>query len=237
MNAVEISGLYFKYDDSDRDIISGINISIARGEIISVLGLSGCGKSTFCYCISGIIPHIYQGCLRGQVLVFGEPVSGKSLPSISKYVGIIFQDCDTQLFSPTVEDEIAFGPENLCLARTEIGMRIDQSLEITGMQKYRYAHPQNLSGGEKQLIAIASVLALDPEIIIFDESTAYLDYESKERIKDTIKTLKEKGKTIITVEHDTRNLDISDRVFFMHEGRLEEIDGHFKGDILELYKS
>jgi len=237
MHAVEIRNLSFKYGQNDNNIIDDVSLLINKGEIFSVLGLSGCGKSTLCYCISGIIPNVYEGHLEGDVLVFNMPVSGSNLPAISRHVGIIFQDSDSQLFSPTVEDEIAFGPENLCLERVEIGKRIDKSLKITGMERYRYEHPKNLSGGEKQLVAIASVLALEPEIIVFDESLSCLDAESKGRIKSTILNLKNEGKTIIMVEHDIDNLDVSDRVFFMKKGKLIQIDKSTAGDIFVLYKS
>jgi energy-coupling factor transport system ATP-binding protein len=237
MYAVQIKNLSFKYDENGSNIIDDISISINKGEIFSVLGLSGCGKSTFCYCISGIIPNVYKGILKGNISVWGNDTSELKLPAISKYAGIIFQDPDTQLFSPTVEDEIAFGPENLCLSRQEIAVRIEHSLKITGTIQYRYKHPDNLSGGQKQLVAIASVLALDPHIIIFDESLSYLDAESKDMIKATISRLRNAGKTIIMVEHDLENLDIADRIFFMENGCLREIDKSDTGDIFGLYKS
>jgi energy-coupling factor transport system ATP-binding protein len=233
---LEIRGLYFSYEEKGSRIIDGIDLAAEKGGIISVLGLSGCGKSTLCYCMCGIIPHIYEGILSGEVLIFGKPASRMKLPLIFTRVGIVFQDPDTQLFSPTVEDEIAFGPENLCLDRSQIGQRIDECLKITGMSRYRLAHPEKLSGGQKQLIAIASVLALEPEIIIFDESLSQVDSEGKARIKDTILELRDRGKTIIMVEHDLDNLDIADRAFFMGEGRLKEIDKNRAGDAVDLFR-
>jgi energy-coupling factor transport system ATP-binding protein len=158
------------------------------------------------------------------------------LPVISTRVGMVFQDPDTQLFSPTVEDEIAFGPENLCLNRSLIGKRIDECLEITGMSRYRLAHPEKLSGGEKQLIAIASVLALKPEIIIFDESLSQIDEIGKSRIKETILELRNRNKTIIMVEHDIDNLDIADRVLLMSGGKLKEIEKEKAGGAVGLYR-
>ena len=237
MNPVEIRDLHFKYNEDEKKIINGIDLSIQKGEIFSILGLSGCGKSTFCYCICGIIPHIYGGVIDGEVLIFGRPVSKTKLPVISTYVGIVFQEPDTQLFSPTVEDEIAFGPENLCMDRTEIGRRIDESLDIVGMDRYRFEHPENLSGGEKQLVAIASVLALQPEIIIFDESLSQIDTGGRSRIKDAILKLRNKGKTVIMVEHDIDNLDIADRVFFMKKGSLEILSKDKMGDLVGFYRS
>lgn len=234
---LEINRLHFSYEDKGPRIIDGIDLTVDRGKIFSIIGLSGCGKSTLCYCMCGIIPHVYEGILDGEVRVFGESTADMRLPMISTRAGIVFQDPDTQLFSPTVEDEIAFGPENLCLDRSQIGQRIDECLEITGMSRYRLAHPENLSGGEKQLIAIASVLALDPQIMIFDESLSRVDSEGKTRIKDTILELRDRGKTIIMVEHDLDNLDIADRVFFMDEGRLKEIHKNGAGgDAIGIYR-
>lgn len=237
MKPLEINGLYFRYEDRGRNIIDGVDLVIDRGEIFSILGLSGCGKSTLCYCMCGIIPHVYDGTLSGEVLVFGRNTMAARLPMISTRVGMVFQDPDTQLFSPTVEDEIAFGPENLCLDRREIGIRIDESLEMTGMEGYRYHHPEKLSGGQKQLVAMASVMALQPEVIILDESLSQIDGSGRARIKEVILGLREKGQTIIMVEHDMDNLDIADRVFFMRQGKLAPVDKERPGDLVGLYRA
>lgn len=237
MNPVEIRDLHFRYQEHDNNIINGIDLVINRGEIFSIIGLSGCGKSTFCYTVNGIIPHVYSGFPRGEVYINGKPVSEMKLPVISTAVGTVFQDPETQLFSPTVEDEIAFGPENLCLDRIKIGRLIEECLDTVNLTRYRFEHPDNLSGGEKQLIAIASVLALQPEIIIFDESLSQIDSEGRVRIKETILKLRRRGKTIIMVEHDTDNLDISDRVFFMKDGKLHEINKDIMGDLVGFYRN
>jgi len=233
---LEIRGLCFRYEAGTPRIIDGIDLDIPGGEVFSVMGLSGCGKTTLCYCMCGIIPHVYGGCMSGDVLVFGEPAAEMRLPVISTKVGIVFQDPDTQLFSPTVEDEVAFGPENLCLSRSDIGTRIDECLEIVGLRRYRLSHPERLSGGEKQLVAIASVMALRPEILIMDESLSQIDSEGRERIKETILKLRSMGKTIIMVEHDIDNLDIADRVFLMENGRLRQVDKDRAGDAVGLYR-
>jgi len=221
---VKIKNLCFRYNIEGENILNGVDLEAKRGEITAIMGPSGSGKSTLCYCIMGIIPHIYGGELNGEVLVFDKPVSHMKVPEIATKAGIIFQDPDTQLFSPTVEDDIAFGPENLCLERKKIARRIDKSLEMVGMQEHRYSDPDRLSGGEKQLIAISSVLSLYPEVIIFDEAMSQLDEESKCRVKSIIKELKNKGKTIIIVEHEIRNLDIADSLFILEDGVLSERD-------------
>jgi len=221
---VKIKNLCFRYDKDGKNILNNISLEAKRGEITAIMGPSGSGKSTLCYCIMGIIPHIYGGELSGEVHIFNEPVSRMKVPEIATKAGIIFQDPDIQLFSPTVEDDIAFGPENLCLERAEIARRIDSSLGLVGMDKYRYSDPGYLSGGEKQLIAISSVLSLHPEVIIFDEAMSQLDKESKYRVKSIIKELKNEGKTIIVVEHETGNLDTIDRLFILEDSALIEKD-------------
>ncbi len=236
MNAIETIGLSFRYSGEKINILEDISQTLGLGEAVSVLGASGCGKSTLCYCLTGIIPNIWKGTLEGEVKILGNPISRMRLPEISTMAGMVFQDPDTQLFSPTVEDEIAFGPENLCLEREEIGRRIDMGLALTGLEKYRYSHPENLSGGEKQLVAIASVLALEPKIIILDESLSQIDSQGRARIKETVNRLKGEGRTIVMVEHDIDNLDIADRIFFMDSGKLEEIKTRSLEDIVDIYK-
>jgi energy-coupling factor transport system ATP-binding protein len=222
---VEFLNLHFKYAASKKNILDGINLQIKESEILTIVGLSGSGKSTLCYCICGIIPHIFEGDLEGEILIFGDSTRKMQLPNISVVAGIVFQDPDTQLFSPTVEDEIAFGPENLLIEREEIGKRITENLSLTGMEKNRFANPENLSGGEKQLIALASTLSLNPRIIIFDESLSQIDDSGKLKIKKAIMDLKTAGKTIIMVEHDFTNLDIADRVVLLKDGTLRDFTG------------
>jgi len=222
MIPLSIKDLYFSYED--KKILRGIEFELEKGKISSVIGLSGCGKSTLCYCICGIIPHIIEGDLSGTVKVFGKDVSDARIAELSEKIGIVFQNPDTQLFSPTVEDEVAFGPENLCVPRQEISSRIEESLRIVGMSDFRKRHPHNLSGGEKQLIAIASVLAIKPKILLFDESLSQIDDEGSERIKEVMLDLKKMGKSILTVEHDLKNLDISDEVLLLDSGKLKVLD-------------
>jgi energy-coupling factor transport system ATP-binding protein len=229
MYPLEIKNLSFRYDQDGRNILNGINLEIRSSEITAITGLSGSGKSTLCYCIMGIIPHVYQGVLRGDVLIYGRPVSLMKIPGIAVNAGIIFQDPDTQLFSPTVEDDIAFGPENLCMNRREIAARIDGSLEVAGMKEYRFFDLDGLSGGEKQLIAIASVLSLNPRIIIFDEAMSQLDEKSRERVKSIMKELRKKGRAVVVVENEARNLDMADRLYVLEGGVLSEtgINGNY----------
>ena len=215
MKAVEVKNLSFKYNNSEDYILEDVNFSVNSGETVAIIGQSGCGKSTLCNCISGLIPRVYRGHLSGEVLICGENIKNLSIADTVTRIGIIFQNPSTQLFSPTIEDELAFGPENLCIDREEIGIRIEKILKTINMEKYRYDNPNNLSGGQQQLIAIASVLMLNPSILICDEIMSWIDDEGKEIIKNLLLKLKEDGKTIIMVDHELENIKISDRIIYL----------------------
>jgi energy-coupling factor transport system ATP-binding protein len=190
---------------------------VKSGETVAIKGQSGCGKSTLCNIICGLIPRIYKGNLTGEVLIYGENIENLSIAETVQKIGIIFQNPSTQLFSPTIEDELAFGPENLCVDKEEIGIRINKILKTINMEKCIYDNPNNMSGGEQQLIAIASVLMLNPSILICDEIMSWIDDEGKEIIKSVLLRLKEEGKTIIMVDHDLENIKIADRVIYLGE--------------------
>lgn len=217
MKAVEVKNLSFKYKNSDKYILKDVNLSVNKGEILAITGKSGSGKTTLCNCLCGLIPRLYEGILTGEVLIFGENINNLNLAEVVSRLGIIFQNPSTQLFSPTIEDELSFGPENLCIEREEIGQRIDKVLKMIKMEEYRFENPNNLSGGQQQLIAIASVLMMNPSIIICDEIMSWIDSEGKEIIFETLLKLKDEGKTIIMVDHNKENTKIADRIFILGE--------------------
>ena len=221
---IQVNNLSFCYPGKKERILKEIKLTVDRGEILALIGLSGSGKTTLCYCISGIIPHVYGGEMEGEVLLKGKSTREMELPEIATRLGIVFQNPETQLFFPVVEDEIAFGPENLCLEREEIGERITEVLQLTGMSKKRYENTYFLSGGQKQLIALASVLSLKPEILVFDEVMSQIDQKGKEAIKAMILNLKQEGKTILMIDHNYENLEIADRVMVLKNGRMSEND-------------
>ena len=223
IHPIEIKDLKFRYKSSSSNILQGVDLTVPKGEVLTLVGLSGNGKSTLLNIICGIIPHIRQGVIEGQVKLWGEEVRCLKILDITKRVGIVFQD--SQLFSPTIEDEIAFGPENLRIEKDEIGRRITKVLQMVNLEEYRYENPNNLSGGQKQLVAIAAVLAMEPDILLFDEILAQVDIEGRKKIKNVIKNLKNQGKTIVSVEHDLENLDIADRVLKLENGKLQEYKG------------
>jgi len=225
MYSVEVNDLSFRYRQNGRIILRHVNMRLREGEALAVVGLSGIGKSTLCYCISGIIPHVYSGVLSGQVLICGEDTRLLTLPRIATKLGVVFQNPDNQLFSPTVEDEVAFGPENLCMPPEEIERRVNEALALAGIEHLRHALPHHLSGGQKQLVALASVLSLNPRILIFDEAMSQLDEQGKDGVKLLIRKLKAGGRTILMVEHDLSNLEVADRVLLLQDGELSDYRG------------
>ncbi|MBQ1343176.1 MAG: ABC transporter ATP-binding protein [Firmicutes bacterium] len=222
MKALQARSLSFAYDETP--LFSGVSFALAEGEWVSVTGPSGSGKSTLCLLLSGVIPRSLElGKRSGKVLLFGEDIAGLSLAKVASQLGLMLQEPDSQLFSPLVEDEIAFGPENLCLPRDEIGERIERALRLTGMNAKRMADTDALSGGQKQLIALAAVLAMEPRVLILDEAFAMLDEAAEEQMLQVLRCLKAQGTAILTVEHEPRRLAAADRILRLDAGRLEEV--------------
>jgi len=220
MEAIAVQGLIYQYYSGSPQVLKGIDFSVQPGEIVVVAGLSGCGKSTLCHCISGIIRHNRDGVMAGNILVNGKNIEEINGASLALEVGMVFQDPDTQLFSPTVEDEIAFAPENMCLPPERILERVSNALEVLGISDLRYANPYHLSGGEKHLVALAAVLALDPPVLILDEVMSQLDIVGKQRVGDALTRLRDSGKTIIAVEHDLQAVAFSDRLAVLDDGKI-----------------
>ncbi|WP_461865127.1 ATP-binding cassette domain-containing protein [Thermococcus sp.] len=222
MTVINIEDLSFRYRQAKEYAIKDINLKVRRGEFLGVLGASGSGKSTLCLTLNGIIPNSIRGEFKGNVYVKGQNTRDVSPAKLSPIVGLVLQNPDSQLFNMTVEEEIAFGLENLGFEVDEIRKRINWALKITGLQGLENEFPPNLSGGQKQRLAIASVLAMKPEIIVLDEPTAQLDPRGREQVLSLITLLnKEQGITIVLVEHNTDYmLSFADRVIVMDRGEI-----------------
>lgn len=221
MRAIETRNIGFRYPGGPV-LFSDVNIHLKSGECVALTGPSGCGKSTLCHILAGIIPRSIPGAIGGNVLLFGEDIRDLPLARIVQLVGIVFQNPDAQLFSPTVEDEIAFGPENLCLPRHEIKERIDNSLRAVHLVSHRLAETQTLSQGQKQLVALGAMLALEPAILICDEVFAQLDQNSTHLVKEVLRLQKEQGCAILMVDHNQDNLEMADRIYRLEGGRIWE---------------
>ncbi|MEM2555022.1 MAG: ABC transporter ATP-binding protein, partial [Nitrososphaerota archaeon] len=215
---IEVKNLSFQYINSNHLVLNNINLKIYEGETILILGPSGCGKSTLALCLNGIIPHAIKGYMKGEVFIDGINTKDCPLHELTQKVGIVFQDPETQFCTLYVEDEVAFGPENLCLPKEEIEKRITQSLKRVELLKYRKTRLDKLSGGEKQRLALAAILAMNPKIIIFDEPTSNLDPLGTNTVFSIIKEMsKDPTKTVLLIEHKIDDIiDIIDRIFIMN---------------------
>ncbi len=213
---IKIRNLKFKYQGSNYFAINDINLELPKGKFIAVLGHNGSGKSTFSKLISGLYKPT-----EGEIYIDDIMIKKSSLKQIRKKIGIIFQNPDNQFIGSTVEDDIAFGLENKCVSREKIKQIIDTQLSLVDMSQFLDREPSSLSGGQKQRVAIASVLALNPEIIIFDEVTSMLDPKGKEDVLKIIKSIQEKReKTLISITHDMDEAIMSDYCLVFSKGKI-----------------
>lgn len=221
---VSIQELKYRYRGQKEFALDGINLELSRGEFLVVMGPSEAGKSTLAATINGLIPHFQKGKLLGDVTVMGRNTRENTVAQMSEIVGMVFQDFEAQLFSTNVELEVAFGPENFAIDREEIGRRINENLEYVGLDAFRHRPPSTLSGGQKQKLAIASVLALKPSVLVMDEPTTDLDPISKMGIFEiTHRLCKRDDLTLMIIEHETEEALFADRVAFIRDGQLVKI--------------
>ena len=219
MKAVSVEHLSFAYPGG-RKIVDDVSFSLDQGESLVLAGLSGCGKSTLCRCLCGLIPKSIGGEFSGAVSILGQDLAGLTLARAAELVGLVFQNPDDQLICETVEDELAFGPENLCLPSAEIQRRVDETMERIGIAAWAGKDPSALSGGQKKLVNVASVLIMEPQVVIFDEPMTGLDGESRLLVRRAIDRLLAEGRTVVAVEHDLSLAGYAQRVLYLREGRL-----------------
>ena len=222
MALIETKDLTYSYPGATKASIEKVSISINKGDFVILTGPSGCGKTTLCRCFNGLIPHFYNGTLEGEIVVAGLRVIDQKIQDFARHVGLVFQNPENQLFALSVEKDVAFGLENFAMPRDEMRKRVDWALQIAGISELSERAPDELSGGQQQRVAIASVLAMQPEIMILDEPTSFLDPLGAQTIFKVINELNKKlGITIILVEH---RLDLAakyaNRVIVMNNGRV-----------------
>ncbi|MBS5359995.1 energy-coupling factor transporter ATPase [Finegoldia magna] len=215
-NIIEIKNLSFQYEGSSKKVLKNLNIDIKEGEFICVLGHNGSGKSTLAKLINAqYIPT------EGDILVGNmNTKDDDNLWNIREMCGMVFQNPDNQLVATIVEEDVAFGPENLGVPREELRKRVDECLELVGMSEYKRHSPALLSGGQKQRIAIAGILAMNPKCLLMDEPTAMLDPQGRKDILDTVLKLREMGKTIIHITHYMEECVNADRIIVINEGNV-----------------
>ncbi len=228
---IKTENLGFTYDDGGEEItneipaLQGVSIGIERGSYVAILGHNGSGKSTLAKLLNMIlIPTV------GKVYIDGIDITTENFTeddvfNIRSKIGMVFQNPDNQLVATVVEEDVAFGPENLGLPREEIRKRVDSSLSLVGMTEYARHAPHKLSGGQKQRVAIAGIIAMKPQVIIFDESTAMLDPQGRREVVDIMERLnKEEGITVLNITHYMEEAARADRVIVINDGRIA-LDG------------
>jgi energy-coupling factor transporter ATPase len=228
---VETKNLTYTYPGASKPSIDDVSIKIEKGEFVLITGPSGCGKTTLCRTFNGLVPHFYQGELKGEITVAGLNTLDRHTYEMAKHVGLVFQNPENQLFALSIEKDVAFGLENNGVNRSEMRKKVDWALNQTGIYDIRERSPHEISGGQQQRVAIAAVLAMEPEIIVLDEPTSFLDPLSAQKIFEVIYKLnKEQGITVILVEH---RLDLTakytNHLIVMDQGRVR-----FEGDPREV---
>ncbi|MFL7867797.1 MAG: ABC transporter ATP-binding protein [Anaerolineales bacterium] len=217
-----VDNLNFRYRDREELAIQNISFQAHSGEVLLIAGASGCGKTTLIRAVNGLIPRSYKGDLQGSILMYGEDVKTWKLSEISQKVGTVLQDPERQILGTKVLNEVAFGLENLGMPRDEIYQRVAEALDFLNISHLRDRETFNLSGGEKQKVALAGVLAMRPSILLLDEPLASLDPASAQDTLDAVRQLADNGMTVLMVEHRVEDvLRIQpERVMFMSEGQI-----------------
>src|SRR5690606_1072997 len=223
MSKIRVEHLKYRYPSSEKLALDDLSFEVDEGEMIGIIGRNGAGKSTLCQAFVGLVPHADRGAYGGKVVVSGLEVLKSSVSQLARRVGIVFQNPFTQVTGSkwTVYEEVAFGLENLGVPRKEMIDRIDYALQLLGMEKYRDRHPFDLSGGQMQRMAIASVIALQPEILVLDEPTSQLDPQGSEGVFRAVHRLREEGMTVILAEHNMEKIArYCNRVMLLDGGKI-----------------
>ncbi len=215
MQAIKFDNVSFSYNDGAK-VVDGLSLEVEKGEFVAVVGRNGSGKSTAAKLINGLLTPD-----EGKVYVNGIDTSATNdIFAVRSTVGMVFQNPDNQMVATIVEDDVAFGPENLGVEREEIGRRIDFALGVTGIEKFRDKPSAELSGGQKQRVAIAGVLAVKPQILILDEATSMLDPLGRKEVNEVIRKLNKDGMTVVTVTHYMEEAVDADRVIVFDGGKV-----------------
>lgn len=219
---IQISKLNFQYEDSKEFALQDIDLQINKGDFVGIIGNSGAGKTTLTRAINGMVPHHFRGDFYGEVMVKGVDTISVRPEELSEFAGSVFQDVDAQMVTSIVEDEILFGLENFRIPKKEIEDRLAWALKTVGIESLRYRNIDSLSGGQKQKVAIAAIVALKPEILVLDEPTGELDPVSSRQIFALLKELNETlGTTIVIIEQKVMLLcEFANRLLVMEKGKI-----------------
>lgn len=226
MKAISVNNLKFSFDGKTY-AVNDVSFDIESGSYVSIIGHNGSGKSTLAKLLVGLLETN-----KGSIKLFDTVLNEKTINSLRNRIGVVFQNPDNQFIGATVRDDIAFGLENRCIPHQDMDKLISDFSTKVGMQDYLDKEPSNLSGGQKQRVAIAGVLAMNPDIIIFDEATAMLDPKGKREIRQTILSMRKENPnlTIISITHDIEEANLSDEVIVLNEGKI-----YLQGSPLEVF--
>lgn len=218
---IEIDDYSFRYQNAKTLAVEHISFSVHKGEFLAMIGPTGAGKTTVCRSIMRLIPEIYGGKSWGSIRIKGKDVSEYEPADISSFVGYVHQDAESQILMTNVEKEIAFPLENMGIPRKEMKERVDRALELVHLEDYRSRHPYYLSGGQRQRVVLATALAMDPEVLILDESVSEIDPLGAEEITTVAKELNAIGKTIVFIEHNMEEVaKFADNIVVLDQGRM-----------------
>jgi len=218
---IRLEGVSFRYRAAPEPALSDVTCHIRPGELVGLLGRSGSGRSTLASTLNGTIPHLVRGDLRGRISIAGQDIQGLRPRDLTDRVGFLFQDFEAQLFSTNVALEVAFGPENLGVPRAEIARRVDRCLRLVRLEVLRHKAPAGLSGGQKQRLALASVLALEPQVLVLDEPTSDLDPAGRRDLWEAIRRLREeRALTLLVIDPETDEMGWADRLIVLDRGRV-----------------
>lgn len=224
--ALKFENVTYRYTVTKGIALKDINLAIEEGEFVGIVGTNASGKSTFCRAAVGLIPHSFSGTLKGNVFVKGLNTAQTKVSQLSQHVGMVFSDPEAQMSQATVWEEIAFGPANLGVPKNEILQRVELVMDLLKIEKLRNRSPFTLSGGEQQKVAIASVLVMQPDILVLDEPTSNLDPLGTKEVFAAVKKLnEEKQLTVVMVEHEIELLaEYAGRIVLLDKGQIK-LDG------------
>ncbi|HUG35198.1 MAG TPA: ABC transporter ATP-binding protein [Anaerolineales bacterium] len=223
MAIVELKDVTYKYPLTESLALQNIHLKVDQGEFVAVIGPNGAGKSTLCYTIAGFVPHFFKGELTGTVEVAGNESSKSSLHEWVLNVGLAFQNPFNQISGAkyTVFEEIAFGLENIGVPREEMIQRVEEAMQLTGISDLADRSPYSLSGGQQQRVALASILVMQPKVLVLDEPTSQMDPIGAREVFGVIRTMAEKGMTVLLVEHKVEWIaNFADRIIALHNGKI-----------------
>lgn len=223
MAIIKVKGLKYRYPDTEKLALDDISLQINKSEFIGIIGKNTSGKSTLCFALAGLVPHFFKGAYGGEVIIDGLSVKEAEIYQMAEKVGLVFENPFSQMTGSkfTVFEEIAFGLENMGLSREEMIERVKESLELLNITALKNKNPFDLSGGQMQRVAIASVLAMKPDILILDEPTSQLDPKGTEEVYQVVENLTKLGITIILAEQKMEKIAAyADRILLLHEGKL-----------------